>query len=108
MGLELEVKEGREERRCFDGVEDEDEDDGVNWVDRVKSWSGGCVGIGGGGGGGGALGEGDAVRTVVVVVILEEMVLVIGHGGVWSCVVFCFGSMKFGSLGVKTQERDLN
>ena len=43
MGLELEVKEGREERRCFngvedvDGVEDENEDDGVNWVDRVKS-----------------------------------------------------------------------
>ena len=30
MGLELEVKEGRKERRCFDGVEDEDEDDGVN------------------------------------------------------------------------------
>ena len=32
MGLELGVKEGREERRCFDGVEDEDEDedDGVN------------------------------------------------------------------------------
>ena len=30
MGLELEVKEGREDRRCFDGVEDEDEDDGVN------------------------------------------------------------------------------
>ena len=30
MGLELEVKEGREERRCFDVVEDEDEDDGVN------------------------------------------------------------------------------
>ena len=34
--------------------------------------------------------EGDAVRTVVVVVILDEMVLVIGHGGVWSCVVLCF------------------
>lgn len=29
VGLELEVKEGREERRCFDGVEDEDEVDGV-------------------------------------------------------------------------------
>ena len=60
------------------------------------------------------MGEGDAVRTVVVVVILDEMVLVIGHGGVWRCVVlccvlhFCFGSMKFGSLGVNTQERDLN
>ena len=97
MGLELEVKEGREERRCFDGVEDEDEDDGVNWVDRVESWSGGCVGIGGGGGG--ALGEGDAVRTVVVVVvILDEMVLVIGHGGVWSCVVLCF-ALGLWSLG---------
>ena len=35
-------------------------------------------------------------------------ILVIGHGGVWSCVVFCFGSMKFGSLGVNTQVRDLN
>ena len=50
----------------------------------------------------------------MVVVILDEMVLVIGHGGVWRCVVlccvlhFCFGSMKFGSLGVKTQERDLD
>ena len=28
VGLELEVREGREDRRCFDGVEDED--DGVN------------------------------------------------------------------------------
>lgn len=42
-------------------------------------------------------------------VVVDEIVLVIGHGGVVLCfALLCFGSMMFGSLCVKTQERDLN
>lgn len=42
-------------------------------------------------------------------VVVDEIVLVIGHGGVVLCfALLWFGSMMFGSLCVKKPERDLN